>query len=248
MAYNSAYSSIKGSHIDNDNIEVAKKYATSSNLGTGYLGYRDLATIIANHACRGTKALDYGCGAGYSSWLLKSFGFDVVGVDISEHMLSEAKKTYQNIEFYKSELGVLPFEKNRFDLVLSTFVLFDIPSIEEVTRYLCEAKRVLTSHGIFIAVTGSEHFHINNWLTALNDVEKNKSLSSGETYSVKLVDDDITFHDFFYTEADYLHAFDKAGFKKIVAHYPLGKPSDNIPWLTEWESPPYAIYVCHPHE
>lgn len=247
MTINSAYQDLKSSDIDNDNMEIAIKYGKGSDHGTGYLGYRDLPIIIDKHV-KGNKALDYGCGPGYSSWLLKSLGVDVVGVDISEHMLAVARKTYQSITFYKTKIGELPFNDHSFDLVLSTFVLFDIPSIEEVVRYLSQARRVLKPAGVFIAVTGSDHFHKNNWLSAQNDIEKNQRLISGEMYKVKLLDDDITFHDFYYAEADYARAFSSAGLERVALYHPLGKSSDNIPWFTEWDLPPYSIYVCRPKE
>ena len=49
-----------------DDSRRAEAYAGLELPGTYYLAYRDLPAIIGEHV-RGTKALDFGCGAGRSS-------------------------------------------------------------------------------------------------------------------------------------------------------------------------------------
>lgn len=239
----SSYYGIKSVVFDTDSDETAMKYANTFDTCTGNIGYRDLPEIISKHVV-GNKALDYGCGTGYSTNLLKNIGFKVIGADISIHMLKEAKKNYQGIEFKKINHGntMLPF--NSFDLVLSTFVLFDIPSIKDVIVYLKEAKRILKPNGVFIACTGSEYFHLNNWLTEKIDIDKYREIKSGQTYMVHLINHDIKFYDYFYTHQDYLYAFNEVGLNFEQLYQPLGKKSDGIDWTTEWSTPPYSIYVC----
>ena len=72
-------------------IRRAQSYAKLEFPGTYYLAYRDLPQIIAAHV-KGKKALDFGCGTGRSTRFLKRLGFDVVGVDISEDMLTKARE------------------------------------------------------------------------------------------------------------------------------------------------------------
>lgn len=67
--------------------ERAKAYADPGFPGTYYLGFRDLPGLVERHV-QGTMALDFGCGTGRSTRFLRSLGFDVVGVDISQPMLS----------------------------------------------------------------------------------------------------------------------------------------------------------------
>lgn len=247
MNLDSAYSGIKKVSIDNDTKEIAHKFSNRVQRGTGYLGYRDLPKIINKHVS-GTNALDYGCGAGYSTSLLSSLGLNAVGADISAHMLELARDNYKEIEFLKIELGRLPFSDDTFDLVLSSLVLFDIPSLELVSNYIAEARRVLKPNGVLVALTGSEYFHQNNWLTINNNIEANKDLKSGDTYSVTLIDDAITFHDFFYTDDDYSKVFAKNKMKKLAVHFPTGELSDRINWAKEWVLPPYVIYVYSPEK
>ncbi len=69
----------------------ADAYAGLEFPGTYYLAYRDLPAIIGEHVT-GPRALDFGCGAGRSTRFLRRLGFDsVVGVDISEPMVAQAR-------------------------------------------------------------------------------------------------------------------------------------------------------------
>ena len=77
-----------------NSYEDAKRAAAYAQLefpGTYYLAYRDLPEIIGHHI-NGRKALDFGCGTGRSTRFLKELGFDVIGVDISEEMITIAKE------------------------------------------------------------------------------------------------------------------------------------------------------------
>jgi len=132
---------------------------------------------------------------------------------------------------------------NFFDLVLSTFVLFDIPTIEKLYIYFKEVKRVLKQNGVFIACTGSEYFHLNNWLTEINDIQNNQNLKPGETFRVYLKNYDIHFNDVFYNHQNYVDAAKESGLKLEILHQPLGKKSDGVNWTTEWAVPPYSVYV-----
>jgi trans-aconitate methyltransferase len=75
-----------------DDQARADSYARLEFPGTYYLAYRDLPAILGEHA-QGTKALDFGCGTERSTRFLRRQGFDpVLGIDISEHMVEQARK------------------------------------------------------------------------------------------------------------------------------------------------------------
>jgi predicted TPR repeat methyltransferase len=52
---------------------------------------RDLPVILREHVS-GRRAVDFGCGTGRSTRLLRSFGFEVVGVDVSASMIHQARQ------------------------------------------------------------------------------------------------------------------------------------------------------------
>jgi len=110
----------------------ADAYASLEFANTYYLAYRDLSAIISQHVA-GTKALDFGCGAGRSSRFLQKLGFNVMGVDISEDMLRIARAGNLSGDYRLvpgdnfSEFGV-----GSFDLVLSAFTFDNIAAAMKV--------------------------------------------------------------------------------------------------------------------
>lgn len=239
------YEGFKQNLYNNNSWSTVKKYHPKHMAGTSVLCYRDLPFLIRKYAM-GTKALDFGCGTGFSTNLVTELNFDTIGVDISERMLSEGRIFNPGLDLRQIEINSLPFENKCFDLVLSTFVLFDIPNMALLIEYLKEARRVLKPDGVLIACTGSEHLHVNNWLTIEHDVEKNSQVKPGEMYESYSKELDTTFFDVFYTHQNYVTAFTESGLVIEELHQSLGKISDDINWHTEWKLPPYSTYVCRP--
>lgn len=93
------------------------------------------------------KILDWGCGKGHISFLLKEMGANVTSCDINDLSDDSAfgQKTpiINKTEIYVIPLNheyILPFEDNFFDIVLSFGVLEHVPndfeSIKEIQRIL----------------------------------------------------------------------------------------------------------------
>jgi ubiquinone/menaquinone biosynthesis C-methylase UbiE len=80
-------------------------------------------------------------------------GVDLVGLDLSTEMLSLARRRADEIgrqvELREGDAQELPFEDGRFDTVLCTFSLCNIPDVE---RAVAEMKRVLKPGGRLILV------------------------------------------------------------------------------------------------
>jgi len=78
--------------------------------------------IIANELKNCRKILDSGCGTGRFAKPLQSFGFEVVGIDISEKMLKKAlEKGVENLLL--GDVCFLPFADSSFDATISIHVL-----------------------------------------------------------------------------------------------------------------------------
>src|SRR5438094_5300428 len=69
----------------------ARAYATLEFPGTYYLGFRDLPALIRRYD-HGSRALDFGCGTGRSTRLLRNLGLNVIRADISQAMLDQARR------------------------------------------------------------------------------------------------------------------------------------------------------------
>ncbi len=92
--------------------------------------------------------LDLGCGTGISTRQLVDNGFRVVGSDVSESMIHEAKESGGEVEYVVAPAEHLPFTDNYFDgaTAFTAFHWFDTP--EAVT----EIYRVLKIGGAFCVV------------------------------------------------------------------------------------------------
>ena len=79
--------------------ERARAYATLQFPGTYYLAFRDLPGLIRRYS-RGSTALDFGCGTGRSTRFLRNLGLSVVGADISQAMLDQARALDPSGEYH----------------------------------------------------------------------------------------------------------------------------------------------------
>ena len=94
------------------------------------------------------KILDVGTGNGSLALLLAEMGHDVVGIDISEGMLSVAREKARergvNPDLRIGDAESLDFEDECFDAVVSRIVLWTLPHPETAIR---EWRRVLKPGG-----------------------------------------------------------------------------------------------------
>lgn len=212
--------------------------------GTQYLAFRDIPMLLREHAGSVSSVLDYGCGAGRSTRFLKRLGFDPVGVDVSLDMLEQARSKGGAGEYHHIPSGLLPFADGTFDLVFSSFVFLEVSRIEEIERILREMKRVLRSDGTVIFVTSSTEATEGHWVSlSYAFPENDKTLRSGDTVKLLIQGVDVVFHDYFWTEEDYVGAAERAGLTLARLHKPLGSPDDGIEWRDETKMSPTAIYV-----
>lgn len=107
---------------------------------------------------RGLRILDVGCGTGRHSLELRRRGYHIVGVDLSENMLSKARQKALaeslEIEFLKADARGLPFEEE-FDLAIMLceggFPLMETDEMNfEILR---SVTRALKKPGKFIFTT-----------------------------------------------------------------------------------------------
>lgn len=108
---------------------------------------RELAQPVA-----GESVLDIGCGTGTYSIELANNQLQVTGIDISEEMLSIARKkaslSAHQPTFINGDFHALPFKDQMFDLVITTITLEFAKQPELVVS---EAMRVLKMGGRFVA-------------------------------------------------------------------------------------------------
>ena len=107
----------------------------------------------------GSRVLDLPCGQGRHAHLLAEAGFDVDGLDYSEHLLKLARErgTGSTLRYVQGDMRKLPGRwTGRFDAVLNLFTSFGFfldPSDDR--RVIGEIARVLKPGGLFVFHGGS---------------------------------------------------------------------------------------------
>jgi ubiquinone/menaquinone biosynthesis C-methylase UbiE len=101
---------------------------------------------------KGAHILDLCCGMGRHSMALNEFGYRVTGVDLSQALLSEAKKNDWggNVQWLLSDMRAVPLESS-FDAVVNLFTSFGyFENDQENEKVLKEIHRLLKSGGKYI--------------------------------------------------------------------------------------------------
>lgn len=101
------------------------------------------------------NVIDIGCGSGRDALLLTQ-GYNYVGVDASDEMLSEARQLVPSADFRKMDMYSLDFSPQSFDGFWAAASLLHIPK-RNMAVVLQEIKRVMKPGGVgFIAMKEGE--------------------------------------------------------------------------------------------
>jgi SAM-dependent methyltransferase len=152
----------KSLQFDKDLAEVIKDYDTHYFLlnPAGQNIYQYLTYFVKNlieyHFQDNSqlKILDWGCGKGHVTYLLKKLGIPVTSCDISSNAEDSAfGQDTPIINNYSFPIDILthqfelPYESNSMDVVLSVGVLEHVPNDIESLK---EVNRILKKDGLFI--------------------------------------------------------------------------------------------------
>lgn len=116
---------------------------------------------IALDFVKAKRVLDIASGEGYGSELLSKYAKSVLGVDIDETSVINAKNKYKfrNLEFQVGQADLIPLEDNAVDVVVSFETLEHHDKHQEMMK---EIKRVLTIDGILIISTPDKKYYTDN--------------------------------------------------------------------------------------
>ena len=132
-----------------------------------YLGLRDILIFYLQKFCgKEGIILDAGCGTGKNIEFLKSNGFKVYGIDISNDAIEFCKK--RNLSEVKlSSITDIPYESNFFNAVYSMDVIGSLDK-KNIEKAVNEFIRVVKDDGIVIINTAALE-----WLKSQHDVVVN---------------------------------------------------------------------------
>lgn len=224
----------------------ALAYAGLAFPGTYYLAFRDIPGLLRKHVA-GSRALDFGCGAGRSSRFLKEQGFQVTGVDISSSMLEHARQQDPDGDYRlvpDGDLGGLA--SGSFDLVFSAFTFDNVPGRSARAHLFTELRRVLAPGGRLVNLVSAPEIYVNEWASfSTCEFPENRLAGSGDRVRIVMLDvpDRRPVEDVIWLEADYRELYARAGLDVLQVHRPLGTAADPCEWDAETRVSPWAIYV-----
>jgi SAM-dependent methyltransferase len=95
------------------------------------------------------KVLDIGCAFGWTLGALTEKADHLVGVDMNEAALREARANYPHVEFIHQSGAALPCKANEFDVVILSEVIEHVGE-ENKQSVIDEVHRVLKEGGLFV--------------------------------------------------------------------------------------------------
>jgi ubiquinone/menaquinone biosynthesis C-methylase UbiE len=142
------------------------------------------------------KALDAACGTGRHARHLVDLGHEVLGIDLTQEMLSLATANVPEARFVEADLRAIPAEDRHFDLVVCGLALAHLPDLDAVAT---ELARVLKHKGRLMAsVIHPFQAHLG-WHARFADSRGHRAFIREHAH----------------THADYMSAFRSAGLRVL---------------------------------
>ena len=229
--------------------ERADGYARMQFPGTYELAFRDLREIVERRTA-GRKALDFGCGAGRSTRLLESWGYEAVGIDISSEMLAQARRIDPQGDYrLVRDDGAIPFPDNCFDLVLSAFTFDNIPTEEKKTSLLEGLRRVLKPGGRLVNLVSTPEIYLHEWMSfTTRDFPRNRLAEPGDPVCIINTSsgDSGPVTDILCPDESYRRLYEIAGLELLEMRKLLARSEEPTPWVSEARIAPWCVYVLRP--
>jgi len=188
--------------------QLGKKYIDGLKVGTPHEIY-DFMKLVP----KGGRILEVGCAGGRDCKVFAKNGFKVVGIDLVDMFIKEARKAVPKAKFYKMDLLNLKFPKNYFDAIWMNAVLVHVNK-KDVSKALKNLQKVLKPDG---------KIHIREKRGKGIKVIKDR-MSQGKTRRFS-----------FYKEDELSKFAEKAGFKIVsvkIFNDTLGRP--DLKWVGIW--------------
>jgi SAM-dependent methyltransferase len=198
--------------------ERARAYATLQFPGTYYLAFRDLPGLIRRYN-HGSRALDFGCGAGRSTRFLRTLGLNVIGADISQAMLDQARALDPSEEYHLVRDNITgEFAPGSFDVILAAFTFDNIPNGTAKTDALSGLRSLLAPDGCLLLIVSSPAIYVNEWASfSTREFPENRHACDGDRVRIIMLDvpDHRPVEDVLCTDAHYRRLFESAGLKVL---------------------------------
>ncbi len=214
--------------------------------------------ILAQNGIKSGVLLDLACGTGTLSFLLEKSGFDVIGADISEEMLSvaAAKKARfgSNVLFINQDMRAVELYSKLSACICSLDSINHLESIEDVKKAFGSLSDFTEKNGIFIFDVNTEYKHTHiladncfvyenddcflswqNELCADNSVEIYLDLFIEENGLYRRESE--CFKEYLYSETELKDALGETGFEVLDIY-------DDLSFEQPTDTSQRKVYVC----
>jgi SAM-dependent methyltransferase len=223
----------------------ATAYATLEFANTYYLAFRDVPSIVSSHVTD-HQALDFGCGTGRSTRLLKNLGFEVIGVDISDDMLRIARTSDPGGDYrLVPDDDLSGLNSGSFNLVLSAFTFDNIPGSTKV-RVFRDLGHLLAPDGVIVSIVSSPAIYLHEWASfSTKDFPENATARSGDVVRIIVTDhqDRRPVEDVVCSDESYREVYRETGLRVVEKYEPLADGTEPYAWVNETKFAPWVIYV-----
>lgn len=224
----------------------AQAYAALEFPGTYYLAFRDIPKLISAYIAGG-KALDFGCGTGRSTRFLKNLGFETVGVDISDAMLTEARIRDPHGDYrLVTNDGPTELPDGSFDVILSAFTFDNIPTEARKVALFRRLARLIGKTGRIINLVSSPDIYKNEWASfSTRDFPENHTANAGDLVRIIMTDvaDRRPIEDIIWPDDAYRTVYSQAGLEVLDCCRPLADGTEPVAWINETKIAPWVIYT-----
>jgi len=228
--------------------ERARAYATLQFPGTYYLAFCDLPALIRRYN-HGSPALDFGCGTGRSTRFLRNLGLNVIGADISQAMLDQARALDPSGEYHLIRDNIAgEFAPGSFDIILAAFTFDNMPNGAKADA-LTKLRILLAPAGCLLLVVSSPAIYVNEWASlSTRDFSENRHACDGDRVRIIMLDvpDRRPVEDVFCTDAHYRRLFESAGLRVLDVQSPLATGKEATRWVSETRTAAWTIYLLGP--
>jgi 2-polyprenyl-3-methyl-5-hydroxy-6-metoxy-1,4-benzoquinol methylase len=131
----------------------------------------EIDRLVRESAVEGSRVLDIGCGTGYNLDRLRRLGVPFEsyrGVDLTDSMLAIARRRHADearATFVESDLRDLSGTRERFDLILCTWVLSHLEHPREALEIACQLLAP-SGRAFFLTLT-RPRWYVAWWFTPL---------------------------------------------------------------------------------
>lgn len=224
----------------------AAAYDQLEYAGTYHIAFRDLPALLREYVV-GDRAIDFGCGTGRSTRLLKKLGFRTIGLDISAEMVAIARARDPRGDYRVIKDGDFSLlSEGAADLVLSAFTFDNIPGRERKVRLFVGLRNLLRPHGRLVSIVSTPEMYTNEWVTfATGDYPENADARCGDIVRIVTTDydDSRPVEDVLWPDEDYRSVYRDAGLECERIERPLATGDEGISWISETRTAPWAVYL-----